>query len=318
MPAYMIRDVMFEEGALMIGGQNKTFKTSIGMDLLVSLSTLKPFLNKFPIECEAKSVTVFSSETREHLMTQYLTTVLESKGITVNDIHNSFTISSAVPGFRMDQAGRMLRNHAFEKFLAEREPEIVFFDPLYRMFAGVNQADISSMGQALEYVESVCRDNGAMPIICHHSRKPSTVNGVEFPAMTLNDLSGAGGGAFCRQWMLLSHTQAYINGSARLHANIGASGGDTKEYIIELETFQDVGEERRRVWKPLAFDLNVDQEILHRLKLDGSTTVSKLAKTLRRPEGTIKHAIDKLDKDGKIQLVNNTIRSATPDGEYEF
>jgi hypothetical protein len=254
------------------------------------------------------------------MLTQYITTVLESKGIGVEAVKKSFTINSNVPAFRMDQNGNMQRNTKFERYLKNHKPEIVFFDPLYRMFAGVNQADISSMGQALEHVEQVCIDHGAMPIFCHHSRKPNTTAGIDFPVMTLNDLSGAGGGAFTRQWLLLSHTQAYVNGSARLHCCVGASGADTNEWVINLETWEGPKESRRRVWQPAAYELNIDDEIIHRLGIETRSTVPKLAKALKKTEFEIKKACDRLDNKGRINLVNNSIELANPQlkGEQSF
>ncbi|MHC5059408.1 MAG: AAA family ATPase, partial [Planctomycetota bacterium] len=203
-PNYIIDEVLFEQGSMIIGGQQKSFKTSIGLDLLVSLATLKPFLNKFPIECDPKSIAIFSAETTEWMMTDYLRTILASKSLHPADVKSEFTINSNVPAFVMDRSGEMKRNKAFEKYMERHRPNVVFLDPMYRMFAGVNQADISQVGRALDYVEQICKEYDSMPIFCHHSRKPNTQNGVEFPKMTLNDLSGAGGGAFARQWILLS------------------------------------------------------------------------------------------------------------------
>jgi len=304
MPDYIIHDTLFEEGALMIGGQNKTFKTTIGLDLLLSLATLKPFLNSFPIECEPKSVAIFSSETREFLMTQYLSTILEAKGLHVEDVKKSFTINSRVPAFMMGQNGKMVRQGQFERYLKKHKPDIVFFDPLYRMFAGVNQADISSMGQALEYVEQTCIDNGAMPIFCHHSRKPSTLQGGEFPIMTLNDLSGAGGGAFCRQWMLLSHTRPYSEGSARLHATVGASGAVEKKWIIDLETRAN----EKAVWKASASRASIREEVQHKLIQGGRTTINQLAKALKSSEAKITQAVVELEERGLCTQVNNGVQ----------
>ncbi len=314
MPNFIIRDLMFETGALMIGGQNKTFKTTIGLDLVVSLATGQPFLNEFEIECSTKKVAIFSSETQEHLMTQYLGTVLTSKGLTPGDFRKSFTINSTVPPFIQDN-GRMKRNPRFERYLQDKKPEVVLFDPLYRMFLGVNQADISSMGQALEYVEMTCMRFGAMPIFCHHSRKPNTMNGSEFPVMTLNDLSGAGGGAFCRQWLLLSHTRRYVNGSGRLHVCIGASGADEHQWIINIETYDD---ERNRVWKPKAFKLNMTEEIIHRLQTDGPLSIRQLSARLKASEYDIEQVCDQLESNGRVDQLSNKVSLASQQsGEFD-
>lgn len=304
MPNFIIRDLMFETGALMIGGQNKTFKTTIGLDLVVSLATGRSFLNEFEIECATKNIAIFSSETQDYLMTQYLGTVLVAKGLTPSDFRKSFTINSTVPPFVMQNDGRMKRNLRFEQYLQDKKPDVVLFDPLYRMFLGVNQADISSMGQALEFVELTCTRYGAMPIFCHHSRKPTTMQGAEFPVMTLNDLSGAGGGAFCRQWLLLSHTRRYVNGSGRLNVCIGASGADEHQWIIDIETYDD---DRNRVWQPKAFKLNLLEELIHRLQTDGPLTIRQLAGRLKASENAIETVADKLEADGRVEQLQNKI-----------
>lgn len=308
MPHFIIQDLMFETGALMIGGQNKTFKTTIGLDLVVSIATGQPFLSEFEIQCATKRIAIFSSETQEHLMTQYLGTVLVEKGLKPDDFRKSFTINSTVPPFVMQNDGRMKRNTRFERYLQDKKPEVVLFDPLYRMFLGVNQADISSMGQALEYVEMTCMRFGAMPIFCHHSRKPNTMNGSEFPVMTLNDLSGAGGGAFCRQWLLLSHTRRYVNGSGRLHVCIGASGGDEHQWIINIETYDD---ERNRVWRPKAFKLNMIEEIIHRLQTDGPLSIRQLSARLKSSEYDIELVCDRLEDDGRVDQTTNKVALAS-------
>jgi len=316
MPNFIIRDLMFETGALMIGGQNKTFKTTIGLDLIVSLATGQPFLNEFEIECATKRVAVFSSETQEHIMTQYLGTVIKAKDLTLCDFRKSFTINSTVPPFVMLSDGHMKRNVRFERYLQDKKPEVVLFDPLYRMLLGVNQADISSMGQALEYVEMTCMRFGAMPIFCHHSRKPNTMHGSEFPVMTLNDLSGAGGGAFCRQWLLLSHTRRYVNGSGRLHVCIGASGADEHQWIINVETYD---KKRNRVWNLKAFKLNMIEEIIHRLQIDGPLSVRQLASRLKSSEHDIEGICDRLENDGRVDQTTNKVALASQQsGEVEM
>ena len=304
MPAFILRDVMFDEGALMIGGQTKTFKTTLALDLLVSVATGSLFLNELEVECPLKNVAIFSSETVKHLMTQYLETILESKEIKPEHFRRSFTINSRVPPFHMLGDGRMRRNTRFEAYLDQKRPDVVLFDPLYRMLCGVSEASISEMGQALEFIEATCMKYGAMPIFCHHSRKPNVAAGVDFPIMTLNDLSGAGGGAFCRQWLLLSHTQNYVNGSGRLHASIGASGGDEHHYIVRVETYDD---DHDRVWVPTMFKHNLADEIVHRLQIDGSLTIRQIASRLNANEYDVERAVDGLEERSKIEQLSNRV-----------
>ena len=197
----------------------------------------------------------------------------------------------------------MKRNKAFEKYMLKHKPKVVFFDPLYRMFSGVNQADISQMGQALDYVEHICKDNDSMPIFCHHSRKPNTANGVEFPRMTLNDLSGAGGGAFARQWVLLSHTREYANDSARLHCLIGSSGASTKNWIIDVETKRG----GQRVWNTIARVQTTIDDLIHHLSKMGTQTIKQTAKALRVSEGEVKDVAERLDDRGVIDYNGDTL-----------
>lgn len=315
-PKFIIDEVLFEQGSMIIGGQQKSFKTSVGLDLLISVATLKPFLNRFPIECDPKSVAIFSAETTEWMMTDYLRTILASKSLRVQDVKQPFTINSNVPAFTMDRSGEMKRNKAFEKYMAKHKPDLVFLDPLYRMFAGVNQADISQMGRALDYVEHICKDNDSMPIFCHHSRKPNTANGIEFPKMTLNDLSGAGGGAFARQWLLLSHTREYANDSARLHCLIGSSGGSTRNWIIDVETMAN----GRRTWQTAARVQTTADDLVNYLGRIGSQTIKQCAKALKTNELDIKNVAEKLDEAGVLDYNGDTLTPLNTNwkGEQEF
>ena len=305
MPAFVLRDIMFDRGALVIGGQAKTFKTTVALDLLVSMATGTLFLGEMEIECPLKNVAIFSCETVEHLMTQYLETILAAKQLKPDDFRRSFTINSRVPAFHMLGDGRMKKNARFESYLDKKRPDVVLFDPLYSIFGNVSEASISEMGQALAFIERTCMAYGAMPIFCHHSRKPPTVANNDFPIMTLNDLSGAGGGAFCRQWLLLSHTKTFVNGSGRLHASIGASGGDEQHYIVCVETYDD---DHERVWDPSVYRHNLPDEIIHRLQTDGDgLTTRQLASRLQVNERKIEEVVNALDAKNRVEIFSNKI-----------
>ena len=312
MPEFIVKDVLFERGALMIGGPNKAFKTTIGIDLLVSLATRTKFLGSFPILCDCKNVALFSAETKEHIMSMYLHTILDSKDLTVGDISTSFTINSSVPSFFMDKTGQMRVRKGFREYLEQKKPDIVMFDPVYQMFCGVNQADRSSEGQAYKFVERFCEEYGAMCIFCHHFTKTASREGDG----SLEAMSGAGAGAFTRQWILLNHTRKYAEGSARLKASVGASGADEQKWIIEADTYDD---DRERIWKTRAFKVNMVEEIIHRLQTDGPLTIKQLSGKLDAEE----HAIDKLAKklitDGRLSLLKQRLYLKSQlSGEVDF
>lgn len=217
---YLVDGAFVGEGAMLIGGREKTFKTGIAADLLVSLATETPFLGHFPVLGKRKSV-LFTAEIGMARAKTLLKSICDGRGLSLSMV-DGLMVSDQVPSFstgkNQDKTPPELKK--LQLFLKEVKPEVAVFDPLYFAMAGASVGDMYEIGNVLKRVTGLCRENDVWPIFCHHAKKDAN---AEFEPMGLNDFYGAGVGAFARQWILLSHAEPFANGLAKLYATIGGS-----------------------------------------------------------------------------------------------
>src|SRR3954449_12059816 len=78
--AYHIDEVLAVGQPCMIAGATKTLKTSIGLDLYVSLASGKPFLGRFPV-LQGARVGIMSGESGEATIKETLARIARARGI---------------------------------------------------------------------------------------------------------------------------------------------------------------------------------------------------------------------------------------------
>jgi hypothetical protein len=224
---YIVEGVFVDKAPLIVGGREKCFKTSLTMDLAISLVTGKPFLGRFPVN-DTRRVTFFTAEIGPAAGKLLIRRIRESKGIPEGQI-GELNIITDVPSFTVtkifDKTTGKPTLHAsipdeFEKYIATVPTDVMIFDPLYFCLQGSEVGDMYAIGAALKVITRICDKKGIWPIFCHHARKDSS---KEYQPMELGDLYGAGVSAFARQWMLVSHADAYRNGVATLTSKFGGS-----------------------------------------------------------------------------------------------
>jgi len=83
-----------------------------------------------------------------------------------------------------------------------------------------------------------CIDAGATPIFCHHMSKTAQINRAhEREPMQLSDLTGAGFGPVCRQWLLVNYLRPYdpATGTCEVYLTIGGSAGHGGLYTVAVD-----------------------------------------------------------------------------------
>lgn len=234
---WLVNEAFVDGGSLFIGGREKTFKTSIALDLLVSLAGRGNFLGRFQA-LERRSSVLFTAEIGIARARVLQTSIRRAKGIPKTDL-DVIDIVEDVPCFNLKPKGRQADADAVKKFnklklyLHERKPQIAVFDPLYLAMGGVEVGDMYEIGQVLKNVTETCREAGTLPIFCHHACKDRTKEGKP---MDLTDFYGSGVSAYARQWLLLSHAEPFRGGVAKLYGNIGGSAqGSRGIWRIEID-----------------------------------------------------------------------------------
>ena len=241
---FLIENVLVEGQPCIIGGPKKCLKTSIMLDMAVSLATGVSFLRRFEVAVP-KRVLVMSGESGLVTIRNTIRRIAESADLEPEEIDNLF-ICDRVP--RLDNISHIA---ILRKTLEEFHPDVVVFDPAYLMLTTDKPESLFATGGQLLAISLLCQIHGATIIIAHHNSKSSNVIGR---TPDLDDLSWSGFAEFARQWILVSRNKVFdpMTGDQHIKMVVGGSYGHGGEYDIRIQegVFPD------RHWEVEMMDLN--------------------------------------------------------------
>ncbi|REJ82671.1 MAG: hypothetical protein DWQ29_12855 [Planctomycetota bacterium] len=223
---YLIRGVLVRGQPAIIGGPMKALKTSIMVDMAVSLATGTRFLERFPVPRQHR-VGVVSAESGGARIRDTLRRVSRARNITSGNNAGMIDLCFEIPQLADPQWQSYLA-----KRIRERGLEVLFLDPAYLMLLSAEQAGNASnvflIGAVLRDLANVMLASGATPVINHHFGKGSARSAaVKGDPPELQDLSMAGFAEFARQWLLVNRRAPYEIGSGfhQLWLSVGGSAG---------------------------------------------------------------------------------------------
>ncbi len=214
-----------------MGGAKKVLKTSLLVDLAVSVASGRNFLNHFPIPQRAR-VAMLSGESGAATIQETIRRVCASKMIEDPDDLPAFW------GFVLPRLSWADDLNALAKAISDNGIELMLLDPLYlALLAGNTSGQASNlfdMGPILADATAACLEAGATPIFAHHNTKSA---GRSFEPPELEDMAFAGVQEFARQWILLGRREKYEPGTGehRLWINVGGSAGHSGCWAVDVD-----------------------------------------------------------------------------------
>lgn len=309
---FVVKSLLVDREGLFIGGREKSFKTGIAADLALSLSTGVPFLNRFEVLCERKTVSFFTAEIGLPTAQTLFSRIRRAKGLPSGAI-KSVDIIESLPTFQLHpHTGKPVDPLAItglRQYFEDRRPDVAVFDPLYLAMTGASVGDMYAIGGVLNNMAMVCREFGIWPVFCHHAKKDPA---KEYQPMELTDFYGSGVSAFARQWMLMSHAEPFEGGRASLYCNAGGSAaGDCGLWRVNI--FEGQSDEiLDRKWDVVVEDERNDggnaneEEVLQALRyFCAPESIQSIATYAELDASLTKKILVRLVKEDKATLVNN-------------
>jgi AAA domain len=200
-PSWLVKRLLVRNQPCIVGGQKKMLKTSLVLDLAISLGSQTPFLGEFRVDAAARTA-VISGESGEFTLQETASRICAAKRIDLKNVN-------CVWDFKLPQLSNYADLKELRDGLETYEVEVAIIDPLYLcLLAGqvnADSANLYSMGPLFLAATTACRDVGCTPIFIHHSRMHAGTIGKP---PELEDLAYAGVQEFARQWLLVSRRES--------------------------------------------------------------------------------------------------------------
>ena len=237
-PDWLVERVLVRDQPMLIGGPHKSLKTSLALDLAVSLATGTRFLNTFAVP-KSCTVAVFSGESGRQVINETVQRICRAKGRNPAEC-------DVLCGFTLPRLGSAADRNELRHLVRDNGIGVVIVDPLYLCMGGdrpVAASNLYEVGPVLAQFADASRRAGATPVFVHHTVKATSAKRT---TVGLSDLAFAGVAEFARQWLLVGRAAEYVPGSGvhDLSLSIGGSAGHSSRWAVRVDEGREVGQRR--------------------------------------------------------------------------
>lgn len=177
-PGWMIQHIWSKNSWGIVGGEPKSFKTMLAMEMAVSVAAGTPFLGRFQTHQQGP-VLIVQNENSPWIMQDRLQKIMKARGLVGQVIHkpNSIEIRRWPKNLTIDfinQQGVMLDEpddkELIEAHIQKIKPILVIFDPFYLMFSGdINNA--RELQPTLKWLLRIQKEYSCAIQLIHHKKK---------------------------------------------------------------------------------------------------------------------------------------------------
>lgn len=232
---WLINGILVHHQPAIFGGPQKTLKTNISIELMLSLSEGGNFLGEYKC-ARAVRVGLMSGESGEAVIQETARRIAKAKHRALADYGNAI-LCPAVPNLT-----DALKLQALERFINENELEVCIIDPTYLALPlGDGASNLFKVGECLAGISKIAATTGVLPILVHHLK---STRAEKYGVPLLEELAWAGFQEWCRQWLLVNRREAYDEeqpGSHKLWFKAGGSAGHST--MIGLDIFEGTSQQ---------------------------------------------------------------------------
>jgi hypothetical protein len=307
---YLIDRILVAKQPALVAGTKKVLKTSMLVDLAISLATGGRFLGYFRVKRSCR-VLMMSGESGLGTIQETARRIARAAGKELRSIEGLLW-STALPRF-----GDPQHLNAVDKLLRKEAIEVLLVDPAYLAMPSIDPGNLFAQGALLRDFSNVCQENGTTLVLAHHTKKTQTKS---FEAPELESVAWAGFQEWARQWLLLGRREKYEPGSGihRLWLSTGGSAGHSgmwavnvdegpydpetpRQWDVEVCSPDEAREERRTEKKNESLE-KVQQRVLEAAyRCPDGATLTMLRESVGASSGRAREAVDGLVRRGLLR-----------------
>lgn len=314
-PSWLVSQIWGRAAHGIWAGDFKSYKSTLLMDLAVSVASGRPFLGSFVVQ-RTGPVLYIQEENSHGFMHDRLHRMMQAKGLGNAVTPNGSRTSLIEFGHDLDlhllnltgfQLTRTDHLASLAEWCAMHNPALVILDPLYRLAPGVDENSQSEMAPILNPLADISNTHDCALVLAHHYNKPNAGNQGQRAGHRISGTS-----VFSRWWessvyaqragepseyRIQFHTEHREHGSAAAQsATVEMSPDDPDMYNIHLaEVLAD--DDAKVVQEETDGNLNLDNRttrvavmtVRSQLGLTHSRDAQKVLKakgyTIRKPNG---------------------------------
>ena len=148
---YLIESTLVAGQPCVIAGGKKSLKTSLIIDMGISLATGGSFLGKLKVNRPCR-VGIMSGESGMAIIQETARRIASTAGYRLRDI-DGLVFSEHLPQFENPKHAEALR-----RFLVDNELEVLFVDPAYMCMSGADAGNLFIQGDKLRPINAICSD----------------------------------------------------------------------------------------------------------------------------------------------------------------
>jgi hypothetical protein len=225
---YLVNGVLVENQPTMLVAPQKSMKTTMSIDLCLSIATETPFLDHFSTTF-GRSL-LMTGESGLGTVQETARRIASNKGFELRDIGAKFIVSDEIPLLYSE-----VHLIALRRLLENVKPTILVADPVYLMVKGDNAGNLFLMGEQIRPAAELCQDLGITFVLVHHATR-SSENVKGYQPLSLGDIAWSGFSEFARQWMFLNRREPYQLGTGdhKLWFSYGGSAGHSGCWAVDV------------------------------------------------------------------------------------
>jgi hypothetical protein len=160
---WLVEGLWADQAVGIVGGEPKSCKSFLALDLAVAVASGAPCLRHFPVNKTGR-VLLYAAEDHPHVVRSRLEGIARKAGV---DFASLDVFSIVASQIRLDSLNH---RQSLQETVETVKPALLVLDPFVRLHAGDENA-VSEVAPLLAYLRSLQRRFGTAVLLVHHARK---------------------------------------------------------------------------------------------------------------------------------------------------